>query len=99
MVLIFLLGFAFEWVGICLIVRPVFAPILAHCDSDRIGDKLPGLLVWHTRGRQPADLVHDAAVRRLMLCIYYPGSMLWLPSVAGLLDGQWAVEAPTRGRV
>ena len=29
MVLIFLLGFPFEWIEICLIVLPVFAPILA----------------------------------------------------------------------
>ena len=29
MVLIFLLGFPFEWIEICLIVLPIFAPILA----------------------------------------------------------------------
>jgi tripartite ATP-independent transporter DctM subunit len=32
MVLIFLLGFPFEWIEICLIVLPVFAPILAKLD-------------------------------------------------------------------
>jgi tripartite ATP-independent transporter DctM subunit len=32
MVLIFLLGFPFEWIEICLIVLPVFAPILARLD-------------------------------------------------------------------
>jgi tripartite ATP-independent transporter DctM subunit len=40
MVLIFLLGFPFEWIEICLIVLPVFAPILAKLDfSSHIGDK------------------------------------------------------------
>jgi tripartite ATP-independent transporter DctM subunit len=38
MVLIFLLGFPFEWIEICLIVLPIFAPILARYDfSDHIG--------------------------------------------------------------
>src|SRR5687767_2903686 len=38
MVLIFLLGFPFEWIEICLIVLPVFAPILAKYDfSDHLG--------------------------------------------------------------
>ena len=32
MVLIFLLGFPFEWIEICLIVLPVFTPILAKLD-------------------------------------------------------------------
>jgi TRAP-type mannitol/chloroaromatic compound transport system permease large subunit len=31
-VLIFLLGFPFEWIEICLIVPPVFGPILAKND-------------------------------------------------------------------
>jgi tripartite ATP-independent transporter DctM subunit len=40
MILIFLLGFPFEWIEICLIVLPVFAPILARMDfSSHIGDK------------------------------------------------------------
>ncbi|HRD77864.1 MAG TPA: TRAP transporter large permease subunit [Hyphomicrobiaceae bacterium] len=38
MVLIFLLGFPFEWIEICLIVLPVFAPILLKFDfSDHLG--------------------------------------------------------------
>jgi len=38
MVLIFLLGFPFEWIEICLIVLPVFGPILAKYDfSDHLG--------------------------------------------------------------
>jgi tripartite ATP-independent transporter DctM subunit len=38
MVLIFLLGFPFEWIEICLIVLPIFAPILARYDfSGHIG--------------------------------------------------------------
>jgi TRAP-type mannitol/chloroaromatic compound transport system permease large subunit len=40
MILIFLLGFPFEWIEICLIVLPVFAPILAKMDfGAHIGDK------------------------------------------------------------
>jgi tripartite ATP-independent transporter DctM subunit len=40
MVLIFLLGFPFEWIEICLIVLPVFVPIMAKMDySEHIGDK------------------------------------------------------------
>lgn len=38
MLLVFLLGFPFEWIEICLIVLPVFTPILAKLDfSDHIG--------------------------------------------------------------
>ncbi len=38
MVLIFLLGFPFEWIEICLIVLPIFGPILAKFDfSDHLG--------------------------------------------------------------
>ena len=40
MVVVFLLGFPFEWIEICLIVLPIFVPILAKLDfSDHIGDK------------------------------------------------------------
>ncbi|MFN0305730.1 MAG: TRAP transporter large permease subunit [Burkholderiales bacterium] len=39
MVLIFLLGFPFEWIEICLIVLPVFTPILSKLDfGDHLGD-------------------------------------------------------------
>jgi len=39
MVLIFLLGFPLEWIEICLIVLPVFTPILARFDfSDHLGE-------------------------------------------------------------
>jgi tripartite ATP-independent transporter DctM subunit len=38
MALIFILGFPFEWIEICLIVLPVFVPILAKFDfSDHLG--------------------------------------------------------------
>jgi tripartite ATP-independent transporter DctM subunit len=38
MVLIFLLGFPFEWIEICLIVLPVFTPILTKLDfADHLG--------------------------------------------------------------
>jgi tripartite ATP-independent transporter DctM subunit len=46
MVLIFLLGFPFEWIEICLIVLPVFGPILAKYDfSDHIGNN-DALMTW-----------------------------------------------------
>jgi tripartite ATP-independent transporter DctM subunit len=46
MVLIFLLGFPFEWIEICLIVLPVFGPILAKFDfSDHIGSNA-ALMTW-----------------------------------------------------
>jgi TRAP-type mannitol/chloroaromatic compound transport system permease large subunit len=39
MVLIFLLGFPFEWIEICLIVLPVFAPILMKFNfADHLGN-------------------------------------------------------------
>jgi tripartite ATP-independent transporter DctM subunit len=39
MMLIFLLGFPFEWIEICLIVLPVFTPILSKLDfADHIGN-------------------------------------------------------------
>ena len=46
MVLIFLLGFPFEWIEICLIVLPIFGPILAKYDfSDHIGHN-GALMTW-----------------------------------------------------
>jgi tripartite ATP-independent transporter DctM subunit len=46
MILIFLLGFPFEWIEICLIVLPVFGPILVKYDfSDHIGNN-GALLTW-----------------------------------------------------
>jgi TRAP-type mannitol/chloroaromatic compound transport system permease large subunit len=46
MVLIFLLGFPFEWIEICLIVLPVFGPILSKYDfSDHLGNNA-ALMTW-----------------------------------------------------
>jgi TRAP-type C4-dicarboxylate transport system permease large subunit len=46
MILIFLLGFPFEWLEICLIVLPVFAPIMLRYDfSDHMVDK-GALMTW-----------------------------------------------------
>ena len=40
MILIFLLGFPFEWIEICLIVLPIFGPILMKYDfSEHLGDQ------------------------------------------------------------
>ena len=47
MVLIFLLGFPFEWIEICLIVLPVFGPILLKFDfSDHLGTTNAALMTW-----------------------------------------------------
>jgi tripartite ATP-independent transporter DctM subunit len=47
MVLIFLLGFPFEWIEICLIVLPVFAPILGKMDfSAHIGPEKGAFMAW-----------------------------------------------------
>jgi tripartite ATP-independent transporter DctM subunit len=47
MVLIFLLGFPFEWIEICLIVLPVFGPILLKYDfSDHLGTTNAALMTW-----------------------------------------------------
>ena len=47
MVLIFLLGFPFEWIEICLIVLPVFGPMLLKYDfSDHLGGSNDGLMTW-----------------------------------------------------
>jgi len=46
MILIFLLGFPFEWIEICVIVLPIFGPILARYDySDFIGSN-SALMTW-----------------------------------------------------
>jgi tripartite ATP-independent transporter DctM subunit len=46
MILIFLLGFPFEWIEICLIVLPVFGPILARYDfSDHLGSNA-AFMTW-----------------------------------------------------
>ncbi len=46
MVLIFLLGFPFEWIEICLIVLPVFGPILLKYDfTAHLGDQRY-LMAW-----------------------------------------------------
>ncbi len=65
MVLIFLLGFPFEWIEICLIVIPVFAPVAPEARLRR-SSRRQGLLhavVRHAGRSQPADSLHDAAVR------------------------------------
>jgi tripartite ATP-independent transporter DctM subunit len=46
MVLIFLLGFPFEWIEICLIVLPVFGPILARYDFAEHGVSKAALMTW-----------------------------------------------------
>jgi TRAP-type mannitol/chloroaromatic compound transport system permease large subunit len=120
MVLVFLLGFPFEWIEICLIVLPVFAPILMKYDfSDHLGDKaylMPwfgtlvavnlqtsfmtppfGATLFYIKGTVPPGVTMGDVYRGmypfvamqilgLVLCIFAPGLVLWLPRVAGLLD-------------
>jgi TRAP-type mannitol/chloroaromatic compound transport system permease large subunit len=120
MALIFLLGFPFEWIEICLIVLPVFAPILLKFDfADHIGDKaslMPwfgtlvavnlqtsfmtppfGTTLFYIKATVPPEVTMSDVYRSvypfvalqmigLMLCIYFPGIVLWLPRVTGMLD-------------
>jgi tripartite ATP-independent transporter DctM subunit len=46
MILVFLLGFPFEWIEICLIVLPVFGPILAKYDFSDHGVPPAALMTW-----------------------------------------------------
>jgi tripartite ATP-independent transporter DctM subunit len=120
MVLIFLLGFPFEWIEICLIVLPVFAPILAKYDfSDHLGQSGAfmawfgalvavnlqtsfmsppfGATLFYLKGTVPVGITMTDVYRAmypfiaiqvidLILCIAFPGIILWLPRVTGLLD-------------
>jgi TRAP-type mannitol/chloroaromatic compound transport system permease large subunit len=120
MVLIFLLGFPFEWIEICLIVIPVFGPILAKLDfSDHLGSAaylMPwfgtlvavnlqtsfmtppfGATLFYLKGTAPPGVTMSDVYRGmypfvalqvlgLLLCIYFPCIVLWLPKIAGMLD-------------
>jgi tripartite ATP-independent transporter DctM subunit len=120
MILIFLLGFPFEWIEICLIVLPVFGPILMNYDfSEHLGDQryltawfgalvavnlqtsfmTPpfGATLFYMKGTVPPGVTMTDVYRGMYpfvalqlvglgLCIYYPGIVLWLPALAGLLD-------------
>ena len=121
MVLIFLLGFPFEWIEICLIVLPMFAPILRQVRLLRPPRADPArLMAWfgtlvavnlqtsfmsppfgatlfYLKGTVPAGMTMSDVYRAmypfiaiqvigLMLCISFPGIILWLPRVTGLLD-------------
>jgi tripartite ATP-independent transporter DctM subunit len=120
MVLIFLLGFPFEWIEICLIVLPVFGPIMMRYDfSDHMVDK-SALMTWfgglvavnlqtafmtppfgatlfYMKGTAPPGITMTDVYRGmypfvalqlvgLVLCIYFPSIVLWLPRVAGFLE-------------
>ena len=120
MVLIFLLGFPFEWIEICLIVLPVFGPILMKYDfSEHLGDQrymmawfgtlvavnlqtafmTPpfGATLFYMKGTAPPGVTMSDVYRGmypfvalqlvgLVLCIYFPSIVLWLPGLAGFLD-------------
>ena len=120
MVLVFLLGFPFEWIEICLIVLPVFAPIIAKYDfSAHLGSNqylmawfgtliavnlqtafmTPpfGATLFYMKGTAPPGVTMTDVYRGmypfvalqvvgLLLCIYFPSIVLWLPKLAGFLD-------------
>jgi tripartite ATP-independent transporter DctM subunit len=120
MVLIFLLGFPFEWIEICLIVLPIFGPILGKFDfSDHLGEKYYfmawfgtlvavnlqtsfmtppfGATLFYMKGTAPPGVTMSDIYRGmypfvalqvlgLLLCIYFPSIVLWLPKLAGFLD-------------
>jgi tripartite ATP-independent transporter DctM subunit len=120
MVLIFLLGFPFEWIEICLIVLPVFGPILAKYDfSAHLGSQsylMPwfgalvavnlqtafmtppfGATLFYMKGTAPPGVTMTDVYRGmypfvalqivgLLLCIWFPEIVLWLPRIAGFLD-------------
>ena len=117
--LVFLLGFPFEWIEICLIVLPIFGPILTKFDfSDHLGSNsylmgwfgtlvavnlqtsfmTPpfGATLFYMKGTAPpgvsmSDIYHAMypfvalQVLGLLLCIFYPGIVLWLPRAIGFL--------------
>jgi tripartite ATP-independent transporter DctM subunit len=120
MVLVFLLGFPFEWIEICLIVLPVFAPIIAKYDfSGHLGSQTYlmtwfgtliavnlqtafmsppfGATLFYMKGTAPPGVTMTDVYRGmypfvalqivgLMLCVYFPSIVLWLPKLAGFLD-------------
>ena len=120
MVLVFLLGFPFEWIEICLIVLPVFAPIIAKYDfSAHLGEQrylmtwfgtlvavnlqtafmTPpfGATLFYMKGTAPPGVTMGDVYRGmypfvalqvvgLLLCVWYPSIVLWLPRIAGFLD-------------
>jgi tripartite ATP-independent transporter DctM subunit len=120
MVLIFLLGFPFEWIEICLIVLPVFGPILAKYDfSAHLGSQsylMPwfgalvavnlqtafmtppfGATLFYMKGTAPPGVTMSDVYRGmypfvalqivgLLLCVWFPEIVLWLPRLAGFLD-------------
>jgi tripartite ATP-independent transporter DctM subunit len=120
MFLIFLLGFPFEWIEICLIVLPIFGPILLKYDfSEHLGNQrymmawfgtlvavnlqtafmTPpfGATLFYMKGTAPPGVTMSDVYRAmypfvalqvlgLLLCIYFPSIVLWLPHLAGLLD-------------
>jgi tripartite ATP-independent transporter DctM subunit len=117
--LVFLLGFPFEWIEICLIVLPVFGPIMMKFDfSDHLGSNAYlmgwfgtlvavnlqtsfmtppfGATLFYMKGTAPPNVSMGDIYRAmypfvglqvlgLMLCIYYPGIVLWLPRAIGFL--------------
>ena len=120
MVLVFLLGFPFEWIEICLIVLPIFGPIMLKYDfADHIGSNAYlmgwfgtlvavnlqtsfmtppfGATLFYMKGTAPPEIsmsdIYNGMypfvalqIVGLLLCIYFPSIVLWLPKAVGFLD-------------
>ena len=48
MILVFIMGFFFDWIEICLIVLPIFAPIIAKVDFGTFIEGKQVILAWFT---------------------------------------------------
>ncbi len=46
MAMVFFMGFFFDWIEICLIVLPIFAPIIGNLDFGTFIDGKPVILAW-----------------------------------------------------
>ena len=120
MVLVFLLGFPFEWIEICLIVLPIFGPIMMKFDFSEHNGSNAYLMGWfgtlvavnlqssfmtppfgatlfYMKGTAPPQISMSdiyggmypfvaLQMLGLMLCIAFPGIVLWLPKAIGFLD-------------
>ena len=65
MALVFFMGFFFDWIEICLVVIPIFAPLVGKLDYGTVcvGKEVILLLVRHPARGQHADGVPNATIR------------------------------------
>ena len=108
MLVVFLLGFFFDWLEITLIVLPVFAPVVKamsgafaahlgmegafHFDIEAEHD----LLVRHPGGDQPADILPDPTLR--IRAVLHEGRGPTGSEDAGHLFGDHSLRGPAADR-